>query len=179
MPTTRSLAFPFAVALALGATLTVGCTRTYTVRRPASVGELQSSMMGHGGGVVTPLLQETAPSEHPPAAPGPLVPWGTSLTPVGQVPLVQLSAIRGYEVKRRFAGGVEGLLLGAGVGVLTGAAIGSALGSDRACMGDGCIGFELSATDKAAIGAVFAGITGAVFGAFIGAYRGHTDRYLF
>jgi hypothetical protein len=165
------------IATAMAAVL-AACTRTYTVKRPTTVGELQMSMMRHDSGVVTPLLHvSAAPNVSPlPSAP---VPWGTSLTASGQIPLVELSAIRGYEVKRRFMGGIEGLLLGAGIGAFAGAALAASQVDDSSCEGqDHCVDL-FSGSDVIAIGAVMAGLTGAAIGALIGAARGHTDRYLF
>jgi hypothetical protein len=160
--------------------LASACTRTYNVHRPATVAQLQHWMMGHDSGVVTPLLQ-ALPAAPPPASPPPAarVPWGTELTPGGQIPLVDLSAIRGYEVKRRFMGGVQGLLWGAGIGAFTGAALAASQVEDSSCMGqDHCVDL-FSGSDIIAFGAILAGLTGGAVGALIGAYRGHTDRYLF
>jgi len=158
-----------------------GCSRTYNVPRPRSAVELQLTLMKQDGGVVTPIVVApgpatgSAPRSGVPAAP---VPWGSSLGPSGDIPMVDLSAIPGYEVKRRALGALEGFLIGALGGGLAGFVVGSSLGSDKCSNPDTCY-LELSSTDKGIIGAVVAGVPGAVLGTLIGGVRGHTDKYLF
>jgi hypothetical protein len=165
--------------IAFGMFVSGGCTRTYHHRRPATIPALQATMMKHQNGIVTPLLQArvTQPPSSQPTVD--LVPWGTSLTPAGTVPLVPLSAVRGYEVKRRFVGGVEGLLIGGGVGAFAGGFLGSLAGGGSSCENqDHCVDL-FSSSDIIVFGAVMGGLTSAAVGAVIGALRGHTDRYLF
>jgi hypothetical protein len=166
------------LSLIVTALFAASCTRTHNVKRPATVAELQLSMMRRDSGVVTPIVQ--APATPPAASPLPPAPvaWGTELTADGQIPLVDLSAIRGYEVKRRFVGGVEGLLIGAGIGAFTGAALAASQVEDSSCDGqDHCVDL-FSEADIIAFSAILAGLTGAAVGALVGAFRGHTDRYV-
>jgi hypothetical protein len=163
------------VLAAIAATASGGCTRTYNVARPKSAAELQLTLMANDAGVVTPIV---APQPSAPSAASSPVPWGTSLTPSGEVPTIDMSQVGGYEVRRRGAGALEGLLIGTLGGAFVGFAIGASLGSDSCANMDHCY-VAFSSTEKGAIGAVLAGATGLVLDTLIGAVRGHKDRYLF
>src|SRR5262245_22559308 len=93
-------------AFALGACLVAGCTTTRTIRRPETVEELQALVwkkrehitLLHGApaGATSPVSASLALA--PPPAEG-----DAGVSPV------DLSNLRGYEVKRRGLGALEGL----------------------------------------------------------------------
>jgi hypothetical protein len=163
--------------LALAAVLVVGCTFTHQVQRPRTVEQLDP-IVSKNRGAITLLYQrsEGATSAVPPAPPAQVdrVPAGGP-----EVSLLDLSTLRGYEVKRRWPGALEGLGLGIVAGALAGAAIGSSMGSDPPCNGmDGCVeGF--AASDWALFFGSVGAFAGSVVGPLIGLLVGHTDRYLF
>jgi hypothetical protein len=166
-----------ASALALAATLLGGCTITRHVQRPQTLEEL-NPIVWKKPGAITLLYNRPAGAT---SAVPPALPATADAARAGgeEVPLLEVSNLRGYEVKRRGRGALEGFGLGFLVGALAGAAIGSAMGSDEACNGrDGC-NLSFTASDKAlAIGFVGA-VAGAIVGPLIGLLRGHTDRYVF
>jgi hypothetical protein len=101
-----------------------------------------------------------------------------------------LSEVRGYAVTRHRRGALEGAIIGAAVGALAGGLFGASWGSDPApvptctnldggmiCTTGG--GHGLSAAEKAAIGGVAVGVTGAGIGLLFGMLVGHTDRFEF
>jgi hypothetical protein len=167
-----------ATTMALASCLAGACTTTHQMRRPASGAELESMMPSQRGRVTllgepsaaapAPSFQQTVPAvvERP-------------LPPAGAAPLIDVSKLRGYDVKNRGRGALEGLGLGIVFGALVGAAIGSAAGSDAPCNGrDGCYdGF--SASDKALAVGLIGALAGSVIGPLVGFATGHTNRYVF
>ncbi|HEY7371645.1 MAG TPA: hypothetical protein VIF57_05650 [Polyangia bacterium] len=167
----------FATTMALASCLAGACTTTRQVRRPASGAELESLMPSQRGRVTLlgePSAADPAPSFHQVPA---LV--ERPLPPAGAVPLIDVSKLRGYDVKNRGRGALEGLGLGIVLGALVGAAVGSAAGSDAPCDGrDGCYdGF--SASDKALAVGLIGALAGSIIGPLVGFAAGHTNRYVF
>ena len=166
----------FISTLAVGACLFAGCTTTRTIRRPATAEELQSLVWkkrdhitllnGDPGGSTSPVPPSLAPAAPPPEGDA-------------DVPMVDPSNLRGYEVKRRGVGALEGLALGTALGFLAGAVVGSAMGTDRSCQNvdEGCV--ELSSSNMALIVGLLGAVVGHAIGPLIGAAVGHTDRYIF
>ena len=157
--------------LALTAALLGGCTTTHQRTRPATIEALQVQLGEDATSrdtrrtdrdAVRLLYQSDVP---PPAAAGEVA------------PLVDPSSLRGYEVKRRLPGALEGLYLGLLTGAVAGAVIGYSKGDDPAC-GDACF-LHFSAGDKAFVGGLLLGIGGGLLGAATGGLIGHTDRYVF
>ena len=166
-----------ASALALAATLFGGCTITHQVRRPRTIEQL-APLVSRNHAAITLLHErpEGARSAVPPALSAP----AESPADGGEVaPPLDLSNLRGYEVKRRWPGALEGLGLGILAGALVGAAIGGSIGSDPPCNGmDGCVeGF--SGSDWAVAFGVVGALAGSVIGSLTGLLAGHTDRYVF
>lgn len=190
-----------------------GCSITHQVARPATVDELATRAtidsattdpLGPGGervaiihpaiasnvAVADSTLARQLTTESPLQA---VSEAGVSVASARGPLLLDLRDVRGYEVRRRnlgtLEGGVAGLLVGAAIGVT----IGLSLGNDPAapppsiCESDapfGC-GFQsvpsppLSAGEKAVMGAAIAGPIGAAIGAIVGRLIGHTDRFEF
>jgi hypothetical protein len=166
-----------ASGLALAATLLAGCTITHHVQRPQTVEQLDPIVWKKRDAIT--LLYERpagATSAVPPALPAAAdrVRGGGD-----EAPLLEVSNLRGYDVKRRWPGALEGLGLGILGGALAGAAIGSSIGSDPPCNGmDGCVdGF--SGSDWALAFGLVGAFAGSVVGPLIGLLVGHTDRYVF
>jgi hypothetical protein len=167
---------PFISILAVAACLFPACTTTHTIRRPATAEELQSLvwkkrdhitlLKGDPEGSTSPVPRSLAPAAPPPEGDA-------------DVPMVDLSNLRGYEVKRRGVGALEGLGLGTALGFLAGAVVGSAMGTDRSCQNvdEGCV--ELSSSNMALIIGLLGAVVGHATGPLIGAAVGHTDRYIF
>jgi len=157
--------------LALTAALLGGCTATHQRTRPATIDALQVQIGEDATSrdtrrtdrdAVRLLYQSDVP---PPAAAGAVA------------PLVDPSLLRGYEVKRRLPGALEGLYLGLLTGAVAGAVIGYSKGDDPAC-GDAC--FQRAGEPPLAfVGGLLLGIGGGLLGAATGGLIGHTDRYVF
>ena len=166
-----------ASGLALAATLFAGCTITHRVQRPQTVEQLDPIVWKKRDAVTLLYERPVGPtSAVPPALPAAL----DSVRAGGvEAPTLAVSNLRGYEVKRRWPGGLEGLGLGILAGALVGAAIGSSVGSDPPCNGmDGCVDGFASSDWALAFGLVGA-FAGSVVGSLIGLLVGHTDRYVF
>lgn len=176
----------------LAAALHAGCTHTYRRSRPANAEQLQAQIAqdaasgdpGRTDGdrvTMLPALSSTARRPPPTGMPPHVDPTlalsiRAATAPASVVDVVSPAGSmppRGYEVKRRMPGAMEGLAGGFLGGAATGAALGYFDGDDP----PGVVSFSAGA--KAAMGgfagAVFGGALGALFGAIIG----HTDRYLF
>jgi hypothetical protein len=85
---------------------------------------------------------------------------------------VQLHDVKALEVRSHAWGAVEGL----GVGLLTGAVAGAFVGytsEDAQCF------VCFSAKERAVLGGIGFGLTGALVGVVLGAIVGHVDRYEF
>jgi hypothetical protein len=81
--------------------------------------------------------------------------------------------VRAFESRHRVAGGLEGLALGAGVGVVSGVALGLAAGDAKNL--EDC-GFPCRRGERAEWWGLLAGVTGAAVGAAIGVIVGHRHR---
>jgi hypothetical protein len=165
-------------AFVVGACLVAGCTTTRTIRRPETVEELQS-LVWKKREHITLLYGD-------PEGAASSVPASLALAPQpaegdAGAPPVDLSNLRGYEVKRRGMGALEGLGLGTLFGFIGGAVIGLAMGSDGPCEPNdthfGCVRF--GAGEKALLIGGMGAIGGHALGPLIGAGVGHTDRYVF
>jgi hypothetical protein len=91
----------------------------------------------------------------------------------GMVPPNEIAMIKDTSHGR---GALEGLGVGAGLGVLTGAAAGFASGDDECSDEEFCI-LEFSAGEKAVIFGVLLGGIGGVLGLVVGAAKGSTTIY--
>ena len=167
---------PFISILAVGACLFAACTTTRTVRRPETAAELESMVWKKRTHIT---LLYGVPEGATSAVPESLATLRGAPDADAGVPLVDLSNLRGYEVKRRGVGALEGLGLGTLIGFVGGALIGLAMGSDPPCVNVDypCIGF--TASDKALFIGGMGAIGGHAIGPLIGAVVGHTDRYVF
>ena len=147
----------FAITSALVAALAGGCTSTHWIRRPATAAELETWMPRQRDRVT--LLHAGSEGE--------------------TAPLVEVSKLRGYEVKNRGRGALEGLGLGILAGALAGFAVGASFGSDGPCTNDdgGCVMF--SASDKGFALGLIGALVGSAVGPLIGFAAGHTNRYVF
>jgi len=168
----------FISTLAVGACLIAGCTTTRTVRRPETIAELES-MVWKKRTHISLLL--AAPEGATLSVPEPLTAFaGPPDDGDAGVPLVDLPNLRGYEVKRRGLGALEGLGIGTVIGFVAGALIGLATGDDSPCQNgdhDPCIRFTSS--DMALFIGGIGAVAGHALGPVIGAAVGHTDRYIF
>jgi hypothetical protein len=165
-----------AVTTALAVFLTSACTTTRQVRRPANLADFEARMPRQRDRVT---LLSARPPEATSALP-PLPVAGDVAPAAGAgVPLVDISNLRGYEVKNRAFGSLEGLGIGILVGGLVGFAIGSAFGSDGPCTNDdgGCVMF--SAADKGFVFGALGAWLGSMAGSLIGFGVGHTNRTIF
>lgn len=165
-------------ALAIAASALGGCTTTHHVRRPDTVEQIEPLYTKARSRMT--LLHERPPGATstvpPPVAPAP------SATSDGAAPLVDLSNLRGYTIKRRGKAALEGLGVGILVGVVAGVATGFAAGDDPKCMNmnsEGFCLFEFSAADKAAGLGIVGALIGGLLGTVIGSAIGHTDEYIF
>jgi len=165
-----------ATTLVLAAALIGGCTSTRYVQRPQAVEEIQPL---YTKARFHMTLVHERPVGATSAAPTSLALARDPAAVAEAVPLVDLSNLHGYRIKRRGLGALEGLGWGTAIGVFTGAAIGASLGSDSHCMGDGCYDISFSAGEKAVALGIIGGITGMVLGPVIGMLIGHTDEYVF
>ena len=165
-------------ALAIAASALGGCTTTHQVRRPDTVKQIEPLHMNA-------RYPMTLLHERPPGATS-TVPSSLVLDPNATAnhdaaPLVDLSNLRGYTIKRRGQGALEGLGLGMLVGVVTGAATGIAAGDDPMCpmySESNCI-LRFSAADKAVGFGIAGALIGGLLGTLIGTAIGHTDEYIF
>jgi hypothetical protein len=168
----------FISTLAVGACLFAACTTTRTVRRPETIAELES-MVWKRRTHISLLL--AAPEGATLSVPEPLTAFaGPPDYGDAGVPLVDLPNLRGYEVKRRGLGALEGLGIGTVIGFVAGALIGLATGDDSPCQNgdhDPCIRFTSS--DMALFIGGIGAVAGHALGPLIGAAVGHTDRYIF
>jgi hypothetical protein len=96
---------------------------------------------------------------------------------------LKLDDVQGYRVRRTGMGLLEGMGIGVLSGALAGAALGYSGGDDPPCMDNGFLGCFLyvreTATEKARIGGTLGGLAGLLVGGIVGAALGHTDVYLF
>jgi len=179
------------------------CTSTHHVARPVSVAELGARADADAaggasvaiiypairplGGATPPRIATSLTREEPVARYAPDAVYAA--TP-GEPTRLSLPEVRGYAVTRQGRGALEGAVIGSVVGALAGALIGASQGSDPAPVpmcsdydgGTICTtigGPGHSAREKAAIGGVALGLTGAGVGALIGFLVGHTDRFEF
>ena len=190
--------------LALAAALFGGaCTSTHQMARPASVAALaaRAEADAAGGGSVAMVYPAIRPLGR--ATPAPVVTDSTFEQPVaryapdaiyvatpGEPTRLSLHDVRGYTVTRHGRGALEGAVIGTVAGALAGVLIGVMQGSDppppTTCTdidgGTICTtigGNGLTAREKATIGGVALGLTGAGAGALMGLMIGHTDRFVF
>jgi hypothetical protein len=167
----------FGLLAAITAVL-VGCTTTRTLLRPRSADQLQS-MIRHHAADVTLLYAD-------PAGPTPPLPSLAAVpvsAPAGEspaiVPLGYASDLRGYEVRRRGLGSIEGLAIGALIGFVAGTVIGLIVMTDSPPCDDPHLCFRLSAGAKAFLVGGLGAAGGLLIGRHVGEQIGHTDRYLF
>ena len=168
------------LVLAIGAALLGGCgTTTHQRSRPASFDQLETQI-GRDIGTedahpsenpAVTLLYPPA-SERPRAAPALALP-GPPLAGRSAAPLVDVSQIRGYQVRRRLPGAIEGLI----IGFAGGAALGAILSGSA--QPDAPVGTAPPSAGETVAGAVLFGTLGGLTGALIGALVGRTDLYLF
>jgi len=166
-----------ASGLALAATLLAGCTTTRQIQRPQTLEQFAPRVSRNRGAIT--LLYERPEGARSPVPPALVAPAEGPRAGDEGAPVLDLLNLRGYEVKRRGLGSLEGLGVGILLGALVGAAIGAGMGSDQPCNGmDGC-NLSFSGSDKAlALGFVGA-LGGFLVGPPIGLLIGHTDRYVF
>jgi len=165
-------------ALAIAASAVGGCTTTHLVRRPDTVEQIEPLH-------TNARYRMTLLHERPPGATS-TVPTSLALdlgatANSDAAPLVDLSNLRGYTIKRRGPGALKGLGLGILAGAAAGVAAGFAAGDDPQCpmsAESGCI-FRFSAEDKAAGGGVAGALIGGLLGTLIGTAIGQTDEYIF
>ncbi len=166
-----------ASTLALAACLLAGCTVTHQIQRPQTLEQFAPTVSRNRAAIT--LLHERpagATSAVPPAL---LAPADGPRDGGDGAPPLDLSNLRGYEVKRRGLGALEGLGLGILVGALAGAMIGLAAGDDAVCNGTDNCPDGLPATTKAIGLGLFGALGGLLVGPPIGLLVGHTDRYVF
>lgn len=167
-----------ATALAIVAAVSGGCTITRTVQRPERVEDIPALYTKHRFHMT---LLHQRPEGATSAVP-PTLGMVASADPGDEGPPIgDISNLRGYEVKRRGLGALEGLALGTVLGFVGGALIGLSMGSDGPCEPNdthfACIRFD--AEEKALLIGGTGAIGGHALGAIIGALVGHTDRYVF
>jgi hypothetical protein len=164
-------------ALALTAALLAGCTTTRYAQRPARIEEiapLHTKARFHMTWLHVSPEGATSPVpttlQMVPDADGESVPLGDLAG--------GLSNVRGYEIKRRGVGALEGLALGVVIGFIGGAVLGAAAGDDSKCDPDyPCVRFTSS--DLAFLFGGIGAFGGSLVGPVIGSLVGHTDRTLF
>ena len=115
-------------ALAIAASALGGCTTTRHIRRPDTVEQIEPLH-------TNARYRMTLLHERPPGATS-TVPSSLLLDPNATAnrdvaPLVDLSNLRGYTIKRRGQAALEGLGLGILVGLVAGAAVGFAAATIR------------------------------------------------
>jgi hypothetical protein len=161
---------------AVGACVAAGCTTTYTIRRPETPDQLESMVWKKREHIT---LLSGVPEGARLAVPESLPVLRGAPDPDAGVPLVELSNLRGYEVKRRGLGALEGLGIGTVLGFAAGAMVGLAAGGTGECHNDdgGCVSF--TASDMALFFGLLGAVAGHAVGPLIGAAVGHTDRYVF
>jgi hypothetical protein len=166
--------------IALGLALLGGCSTTYQQARPVTVEQLRTlierdavplesrrtdrepvTLLHQSGG------EQPSITVVPPAATG-------ARSEDGDLSLVDLSELRGIEVKRRARGAFDGLVWGFLAGAAAGAIAGAIQGDDPP---EQFIRF--TAPQKAVAGGLLLGGAGGLVGALVGALIGHSDRYLF
>ena len=164
-------------ALAIAASALGGCTTTHHIRRPDTVEQIEP--LHTNARYRMTLLLERPPGAKstvpPPVAPDPNATNGEA------APLVDLSNLRGYTIKRRGQGALEGLGLGILVGLVAGAAAGFAAGDDPQCpmsAENGCF-LRFSREDKTIGFGVAGALLGGLLGTLIGTAIGQTDEYIF
>lgn len=169
----RSSLVGFTVAVMLAVS---GCTVTHPIQRPQTLEQFQA-LVGSQQTSVT-LLHAHPEGSHSPVSLS-LAPGATPAAALERPPSLELSNLRGYEVKRRAAGTLEGLGIGLLAGFAVGALVGAADGNDGPCHNDdgGCVMF--SSGDKALALGLLGALPGALIGALVGLSVGQTDRYLF
>ena len=168
------------ILFALAVALLGGCSTTYRQARPATVEQLRTLIDEDAAprearrtarDQVTLLHQ---PGREPPSIPVvPPAPTGAR-SEDGDLSLVDLSELRGIEVKRRVRGAFDGLVWGFLAGAVAGSIAGATQGDDP----PGQL-IRFTGPEKAVGGGLLLGGAGAVVGAVVGALVGHTDRYLF
>jgi hypothetical protein len=177
------------------ASLAVGCTTTYHVTRPVNAEAFEAVVVGTQAAPVTLLYaaSKAQPKDRVSATPeSPTIARGDLLafTPLGPIAKASsgdlqltLGDLRGYQVPRHGRGAAEGLGVGLLLGGTLGVVAGLAAGTDPPCMSTelfGCLGnVRMTAREKATVGGIALGATGAVVGAIFGAITGHTDAYVF
>ncbi|HWJ56090.1 MAG TPA: hypothetical protein VNR90_07715, partial [Vicinamibacterales bacterium] len=134
----RRLATTFGLAAALAG----GCTTTRYVQRPQAVEEIRPL---YTRARFHMTLVHERPAGATSVAPTTLTLARDPMAVEGAVPLVDLSNLHGYKIKRRGLGALEGLGLGTLIGAMGGAAIGAAAGDNSMCEVDSaCIKFRSS-----------------------------------
>jgi hypothetical protein len=166
----------FGLPLVIAASL-FGCTTTQQLRQRPSGAELQALSDASRTGPVTLLYQHPPGSTSP--APRPPQPVGTLPSADANVPLGDLSRIRGYETKRRGRGALDGLGLGMLGGFLAGALVAATqTGEEGTPCVDHC-GPHISDGTVMVVGGMVGAAVGGAIGLGTGAIIGHKDRYLF
>ncbi len=168
----------FMAALAIAASALGACRTTHHIRRPDTVEQIEPLY-------TNARYRMTLLHERPPGATS-TVTSSLALDPNATAnrdaaPLVDLSNLRGYTIKRRGWGALQGLGLGILVGAAAGVAAGFASGDDPQCpmsAESGCI-FRFSAEDKAAGYGVAGALIVGLLGTLIGTAVGQTDEYIF
>jgi hypothetical protein len=164
-------------ALAIAASALGGCTTTHHIRRPDTVEQIEP--LYTNARYQMTLLHERPPGATspapPPAAPAP------NATNAAAAPPIDLTNLRGYTIRNRGQGALEGLGYGVLFGLVVGVAAGFAAGDDPPCpmnAESGCF-LIFSAEDKAIGFGVAGALLGALLGPFIGLGIGHKDEYIF
>jgi len=140
----------------------VGCTHERTITEAHEVAGETVEVAGQYGQAVTAVAVAT---------PGGITFYDKRTG--GLVPMHEISKVTDVSHGR---GAVEGLGIGGGVGVLTGAVIGLASGDDACEPGQDCV-FAFSAGEKAVLGGVVLGAIGGGLGLIVGAMKGSATIY--
>ena len=158
--------------LAFAAALLTGCTSTRYVPRPARIDDippLHTKARFH-------MIWLHAPPEGA-TSPVPTMPAIVPDADAESVPLGDLSNLRGYEIKRRGVGALEGLGLGVLIGLIGGVLIGASSGDSKCAPDSECVG--ITSSDLALFFGAIGAFGGSLVGPVIGSLVGHTDRTLF